>query len=84
MSRPGGVRAPDAKGAEAEHDLVFFILAGRDPEGKVLHKALPRDGSHRELDTKRATKFIKDAHLLGRDAQPGAEEYRPASRMRRP
>ncbi len=67
----GGVRAPDAKGAEAEHDLVLFILAGRDPEGKVLHTALPRDGSHRKLDTKRATKFIKDAHLREGTLNPG-------------
>jgi hypothetical protein len=59
----GGVRPPHDAGTSAEHDLIFFVLAGSGPGGAPVAQVAPKDGSHLKLDTRRATMIVKDVTL---------------------
>lgn len=59
----GGVRPPTAEGAEPEHDLVFFVLAGRNPDGSEIRQVAPKEGGHFKVDNTRKGMVVKNVHL---------------------
>jgi hypothetical protein len=59
----GGVRPDPKKGAEAEHDLIFFVLAGRNPDGTELREVAPKGGGYLKIDSQRSGKLVKNVDL---------------------
>ena len=59
----GGVRPPAAGKAEPEHDLVFFVLSGRNADGSELVQVAPKGGEHLKLDTRRKGMLVKNVSL---------------------
>ena len=61
----GGVRppAPEASKSEPEHDLIFFVLSGKNADGSEILKVSPKLGEHLKIDNRRQFKFIKNIPL---------------------
>jgi hypothetical protein len=61
----GGVRPPAEKGAAAQpaHDLIFFVLAGKNVDGSEIRAVAPRAGEHLKINNRRRTKFLKNIPL---------------------
>jgi hypothetical protein len=59
----GGVRPPAKDGAPVEHDLVFFVLAGRSADGSKICQVAPNDGRHLKISNDRKSMVVKDVAL---------------------
>jgi hypothetical protein len=59
----GGVRPPGDAKSEPEHDLIFFVLAGRNADGTEIRQVAPQAGGHLKIDNQSKSMIIKDVPL---------------------
>lgn len=55
----GGVHPPQADGRKREHDLVFFVIAGRSGDGTEICEVNPRGGEYLKFSNERETAIVK-------------------------
>ena len=59
----GGARAPTKEEVKLEHDLVFFVLAGRNADGSEIRQVAPKSGGHLKIDNRRKGMIVKEVSL---------------------
>ncbi len=60
----GGVRPPaNTKDAAPEHDLIFFVVSGKLPDGSTIQEVAPKDGGHLKIANHRQAMILKNIDL---------------------